>query len=66
MPSRDPVTVVDAAEDGRFRVALEPGSYELCGENVNGGAVPSAMPVPVDVTAGEFTEVTVQFDSGMR
>jgi hypothetical protein len=66
IPSEDLLTAVDTAEDGRFRIALGPGAYELRGENVNGGPVPSAMPLPVNVAVGVFTEVTVQFDSGVR
>jgi hypothetical protein len=66
MPSQDLVTALDTTEDGRFRVALAPGTYELRGENVNGGPIPRAMPLPVNVAVGVFTEVTVQFDSGVR
>jgi hypothetical protein len=62
----DRVTAVESGVDGRFRVLLAPGRYELRGENLAGAAVPTAMPVPVTVRAGEFVSVTVRFDSGVR
>lgn len=66
LPAQELVAVIDTAEDGRFLVELAPGSYELRGEDVNGVGVPSAMPLPVNVTVGAVSEVTVQFDSGVR
>jgi hypothetical protein len=61
----EPVTVVHAGSDGRFRINLPPGSYVL-------EAVPPsdttllAKPTPVDVKAHEFTRVTVLLDTGIR
>lgn len=60
------VTEVETGDDGRFRVGLPPGGYELRAENLTGGLLPVAQPVPVVVRAGEFTSVTVRFDSGVR
>ena len=60
------VAMVETGADGRFSIPLPPGSYELYGENLAGAPVPTAMPVAVTVMAGEFSEVTVRFDSGVR
>lgn len=60
------VTAVRTDADGRFRIPLPPGSYQLRGENLTGAALPTALPVPVTVRAGEFTEAIVRFDSGVR
>ena len=60
------VAVVETDTDGRFRVPLPPGRYELRGENLAAAPVPTAMPVSVTVVDGEFARVTVRFDSGVR
>lgn len=60
----DPVTHVDAGSDGRFRVGLRPGRYTLV--PVSGQPFPTASPQAVDVPAGEWPSVTVQFDTGIR
>jgi hypothetical protein len=60
------VTAAESGADGRFRIVLAAGRYELLGENLAGAPVPTAMPVPVTVGAGEFVSVTVRFDSGVR
>jgi hypothetical protein len=52
--------------DGRFRVPLPPGSYTIHPANLTGAVTPIAQPVTVTVTAGQFTVVTVPFDSGIR
>ncbi|HEV7900015.1 MAG TPA: hypothetical protein VGP31_19455 [Planosporangium sp.] len=51
---------------GYFRVVLAPGGYVLKPENLTGAPVPTARPVPVQVSAGRFTTVSVHFDSGVR
>jgi hypothetical protein len=52
--------------DGRFRVGLAPGTYVITCQNTTGAAVPTAMPVQVRVRPGQWTQVTVDFDSGVR
>lgn len=64
--STDRVAVTETDPKGRFRAVLPPGSYVLHGENLDNAAVPSAMPISVTVHPGEFTEVTIRFDSGIR
>jgi len=50
--------------DGRFSVNLAPGSYVL--EPQNGNPLPIARPQHVTVAPRTFTEVTVEYDSGIR
>jgi len=52
-------------DDGRFRIGLPPGSYELV--PVNGVAgLPHASAQPVTVAPNQYTEVLVSYDSGIR
>jgi hypothetical protein len=62
----DVVTTVTADDEGRFRVRLPPGSYILEAEPTEGRPLPFAKPVDVTVRPGEFTNVTVAFDTGIR
>lgn len=50
--------------DGRFRLGLEPGTYEVQAL-VTAGAM-FAKPVNVTVTPGEFVRVDVLLDTGIR
>jgi hypothetical protein len=58
------VAKVQSGEDGRFTVALAPGSYTL--EPQSGQPYPVARPQEFTVTAHRFTSVTVSYDSGIR
>jgi hypothetical protein len=64
--STQPAAVVESAADGAFSIGLQPGVYEIRGENLSSAPMPTAMPVSVTVRAGEYTPVTVVFDSGVR
>jgi hypothetical protein len=55
---------VRSGSDGRFRLALPPGDYEVQAL-VTAGAM-FAKPVNVTVTAGEFVHVDVPLDTGIR
>lgn len=59
-----PVTRVVCDLQGRFQVSLPPGEYTL--QPVVEGRLPRAEAQDVMVTAGQFSEVTVRFDSGIR
>lgn len=61
-----PLAWADSDEQGRFMLPLPPGDYVLHARNLTGAPVPFAWPVPVQVTAGAFIEVTIHFDSGIR
>lgn len=62
----DEVAVVESGEDGSFRIELAPGSYTLIPQSPNAGGPPHAGQQQVAVEAGAFTEVTIQYDSGIR
>jgi hypothetical protein len=58
------VTGVRSGEDGRFRVGLRAGSYVLA--PLSGNPFPSASEQEVVVREGEYTDVVVGFDTGIR
>jgi len=49
---------------GRFRVALAPGEYTLKPDST--GRLPFAKPQTVVVSPGQFTQVLIRYDTGMR
>ena len=55
---------VQSGEDGQFRVGLPSGAYVLNPES--GNPFPIASEMEVDVAEGLFTDVTVNFDTGIR
>ncbi len=55
---------VRSGADGTFLVELEPGEYQL--RPIGQPPSPEADPVVVQVRDGEFSTVTIQFDSGVR
>ena len=58
------VTRVRSGEDGRFQVGLRAGDYVL--EPESGHPFPYAQPMEVTVPRGEWTAVTVLYDTGIR
>ena len=64
--STTPVANVQTPPDGTFRVELAPGRYDIRATNLDEAPLPSAEPLTVDVTAGQFTQIIIQFDSGVR
>ncbi len=52
--------------EGKFEIELPPGEYILRAENPEGETLPYAGDVEFTVTADEFTEIVVYFDSGIR
>jgi hypothetical protein len=50
--------------NGSFRVALAPGRYVL--QPVSGAPLPTAPAQEFTVSAGQFTTVRVDYDSGIR
>jgi hypothetical protein len=61
--SGDQVTATTDA-DGRFELALEPGTYEVSIEA--GSELPFAKPLTVTVEDDAFTEIVVSVDTGIR
>jgi len=53
-----------SSDDGSFRVELKPGKYALI--NASGSVLPRMEDYYVTVEPNKFTEVNIQFDSGIR
>jgi len=60
------VTETTSDADGHFRIPLPPGTYTIRPANLTGAVTPIAQPMSVTVTSGQFTTVTIPFDSGIR
>ena len=58
------VTQIQSGADGRFHLPLPPGSYTLHPESPS--MLPRAADQVVTVSAGRFTQVTIQYDTGLR
>lgn len=59
------ITTVASGADGRFEVRLAPGTYRVVPQVAE--VLPIAAPLEnIVVAAGRFTEVQVDFDSGIR
>ena len=60
------VTRVETGADGRFRIALPPGTYNVGPPRQTGRFLPRGSEETVTVRPGTFVQVTINFDSGMR
>ena len=58
------IVKVQTDTDGHFKIPLEPGEYILHPESPN--VMPFAAEQIVVVKAGKFTQITVNYDSGIR
>jgi hypothetical protein len=63
-PQGKKVAGARSGDDGRFSVSVPPGDYVITVADLQG--IPFAKPVSVSVPDGEFVEVTVSVDSGIR
>jgi hypothetical protein len=63
--SGEVVATAHSDADGKFRVALAPGSYRLEPAAASGG-LPYGKPIDVVVRPHTYEVVTVSFDSGIR
>lgn len=59
------VARVTSDANGTFEVALGPGTYTLA-PTPGGDPFPSAAPQAVSVTQGAYTEVEINYDTGIR
>ena len=55
---------VSSGTDGHFEVTLPPGEYLLT--PLGGDPYPIALPLSVTVSPGEYTEVQINYDTGIR
>ncbi len=53
-------------DQGSFRVALNPGDYYLDPQRVDDQAFPIPHPQIVTVRKGAYTEITIEYDTGIR
>jgi hypothetical protein len=60
------VTTVTSGADGTFRVATAPGRYLVRSATPTGPLLSHALPVPVEVQAGQYASVKIRFESGIR
>ncbi len=58
------ITQIQAGVDGYFKITLAPGTYVLHPES--GKPYPHASDQSVVVIDGQFTQVTILYDTGMR
>jgi len=62
-PKGERIVQIQTEEDGQFKISLPPGEYILHPES---GRLPSADEQTVIVEPGVFTQVIVNYDSGIR
>ena len=60
-----PVQRVTSGGDGRFQVDLPPGEYVVT-PATGADTYPIAQPVSVSVSAGQYAEVQINYDTGIR
>jgi len=60
------VADVHAGSGGHFRVAVAPGTYDLVPLSPHPGVPPTGKPQTVTVVSGQYAEVTIEYDSGIR
>ena len=63
-PNGTRIVQIQADAQGRFKIPLAPGDYILHPESPNG--IPSASEQSFRVEAGKFTQMVVNYDSGIR
>jgi len=63
-PKGERIAQVQTDEEGRFKILLSPGEYILHPESP--GVLPFAGEQTVIVEEGKFTQVIVNYDSGIR
>jgi len=63
-PTGERIVQVQTEKDGMFKIPLAPGEYILHPESQN--VMPFAQEQPFVVEEGKFTQVTVNYDSGIR
>ena len=63
-PNNGTVMQFQTDGQGHFRIPLGPGQYSLHAESPNG--IPFATDQVIVVGVGQYTQVTVHYDSGIR
>ena len=60
------VTRITTDAEGKFRLALAPGTYVLHPRTPQNSPMPFATDQTFNVVNGHFTQITIVFDSGIR
>jgi hypothetical protein len=61
------VSTFETGADGRFHIALDPGTYDVSAFSLEPNGVTRMIPIPpVTVKAGAYTAVPISFDNGIR
>jgi len=61
------VTTFETSADGRFRIPLDPGTYDVSAVSLQANGISRMTPIPpVDVKDGAYASVSIVFDSGIR
>ena len=60
------ITRASVDKNGYFKIPLPPGDYILDAKNKTGSVFPISRPIEIMVSPGRFTNITVNFDSGIR
>jgi len=64
--TRKEITQIETDKEGRFKIPLEPGSYILSPVAPNPLLPPTPEEKRVSVKEGEYFQVIVRFDTGIR
>ena len=64
--NKNQVAKFQADTQGKFKLGLEPGQYNLEPQTPMDNILPRASNQDVTVVAGAFTTVNIQYDSGIR
>ena len=64
--TKEAIATIRTDSEGRFRVPLPPGEYYLHPVDPNPGLPPTGKGLSVTVLPGEYTHVSVEYDSGIR
>lgn len=59
------VATINSGGDGKFQISLPPGDYVVTPES-GADTYPIAQPQSVTVAAGVYTEIQVNYDTGIR
>jgi len=60
------IAKIETDASGRYRLALAPGDYRLVPTTPSPAVPPQAQPMPFHLDAGQWLELDVVYDSGIR
>lgn len=64
--SREEIKRIFVDKNGKFKIPLLPGDYILDAKNKTGNVLPISQPIDITVLSDKYTDIIVQFDSGIR